>query len=178
MNNRLFNAWVREMAAGQSSRRSALHAVVGTILGILTPSQSLTAGAKRRRRKRKKKKIEKNAFGCVDVGAFCQNSDQCCSGICEGKKGKKTCQAHGVGGCQVGDDLCADTGNETCLEGGFCLRTTGNASFCGSAGDGECATCAKDVDCETQFGVGAACIVCARCFETGGTACFPVEALS
>lgn len=40
-------------------------------------------------RKKHKKKARKNAFGCVDVGKFCKNGGQCCSG----QSAKRTARA-------------------------------------------------------------------------------------
>jgi hypothetical protein len=127
-----------------------------------------------KKHKHKKKKIKRNGFGCVDVGGFCQNGGQCCSGICQGKKGKKTCQAHDEGGCQADEDFCVGVAGD-CTTGtgdsGLCSRTTGDASFCGAAGI--CTDCAKDADCLPFCGPQAACIVCAECHAQGFlTACF------
>jgi hypothetical protein len=40
--------------------------------------------AEARKKHKHKKKVKFNDLGCVDVGNFCQNDDQCCSGICTG----------------------------------------------------------------------------------------------
>jgi hypothetical protein len=127
--------------------------------------------AEGRKKRKKQRKIKRNAFGCVNVGSFCKNSGQCCSGICQGKKDKKKCQAHNVSTC-TGQDGCADEGVPcpTLEFTGSCAVTTGNASYC--AVGKECVACAKDTDCEALCGAGAACIVCADCVAAGlQTAC-------
>ena len=155
------------------SRRDVLHGFVGAGLGLGSLRLSNVAGAKKKRNK-KKKKVTRNAFGCVEVGKFCKNSGQCCSGVCQGKKGKKKCQAHDASSCVAGEDVCdglpvqctTSTGDEE----GICARTTGNASYCQR--DGACRLCTKDADCVPFCGPQAACIVCETCAPTGfGTAC-------
>lgn len=129
-------------------------------------------------RKKHKKKARKNAFGCVDVGKFCKNGGQCCSGICQGKKDKKKCKAHGESTCVAGqrESLCGGT-DVACQtpsgEQGECNTTTGNAGYC--TADGNCFACRKDADCIAQCGVDAACIPCAGCPQTGGFACVGPE---
>jgi hypothetical protein len=134
--------------------------------------------AKKRKRKKQKRKKQKplikfNDYGCVNVGAFCQNSEQCCSGICTGKQGKKRCQAHdGGSGCQAGqaEGCAAVSGNcttSTGLEGG-CDTTTGNAGYCGYGF--ACADCHKDADCQELCGLAAA--VCITCPDCDGTSTF------
>jgi hypothetical protein len=147
----------------QRTSRRALIAAPG-FLGITIPG---LAGAKEKhKRKSKKKRIRRNGFGCVNVGGFCKNSDQCCSGFCRGKKGKKKCKAHGQSTCQAGQTVedCGGVEVEcttTTGADGACTTTTGNAAYCFSRGD--CFPCAKDADCEVVCGPGAACIVCAGC---------------
>jgi hypothetical protein len=137
---------------------------------------SLADAKKKHHRKHKKhkhkKKVKRNDFGCVNVGKFCKNNGQCCSGICQGKKGKKKCKAHDESTCQPGQDVCLGIEVEcitTLGDSGACVRTTGNASYCFASGD--CFPCTRDPDCESTFGAGAACIVCAECAITGNTAC-------
>lgn len=138
-------------------------------LGLTGGGQVEDAGAKKN-----KKKVKKNGFGCVDVGKFCKNAGQCCSGICQGKKGKKKCKAHGESTCVSGQ---AETGcggtSVVCQtssgDEGQCNTTTGNAGYC--VADGLCFACKKDADCISQCGVDAACIQCADCALQGGTAC-------
>jgi hypothetical protein len=147
---------------------------------LAVPAGWLGVGEVAARKKRnKRKKLKRNSFGCVDVGQACRgNSANCCSSICEGNKPKKgnkdksRCAAHNVLDCQAGWDGCLESG-VTCGMDGICWQTTGKASFCGT-GDGECFACTKDVDCEPDFGLGAACTVCdGACAATGGLICRP-----
>jgi hypothetical protein len=125
---------------------------------------------------KKKKKVKLNAFGCVNVGNFCQNSGQCCSGICQGKKGKSKCQAHDAGvGCEAGvpEEGCGGR-DISCTTAtgiaGICELTTGNAGYC--CFGFTCFACSKDADCQAQCGPAAVCVRCAEfCPDTGGTAC-------
>jgi hypothetical protein len=110
------------------------------------------------------------------VGNFCQNSGQCCSGVCQGKKGMKKCQAHHQDICQSGDDACLDTlvlCTTSSESDGECLHTTGNAGYCSNE-EGDCFACTRDTDCVPFCGEGAAGIICdTQCNEPGqtGTAC-------
>jgi len=128
----------------------------------------------RKKKRKNKKQIKRNEFGCVNVGNFCKSDDQCCSGICAGKQGKKRCRAHDSGGCQAGQDLCggADVRCTTGTgEAGFCLRTTGNAGYCFASGRCITPSCQKDADCQEVCGLQAACIVCEGDCQSGRTVC-------
>jgi hypothetical protein len=157
MNSDRFSRLTRFVA--QRASRRGLIAALG-FAGITIPG---VAGAKRRHKKRKKKNVIFNAFGCVDVGKFCQNGTQCCSGICEGKKGKKKCRAHDASTCTDGDGCAGEfvACTPTVGDSGNCAVTTGNASYCGTIA--VCFDCTKDADCVPVCGIGAACIVCAEC---------------
>ena len=152
--------------ATPSSRRRALAGLATFGLGVGLVSHVVTAKKKRR------KKVTRNQFGCVSVGKFCNSADQCCSGICEGKKGKKKCKPHDTGGCQAGKSGCVapslpcttSSGNA-----GACFTTTGNAGYCRANNGGVCAECAKDADCQGFLGSSAACVVCTSCID--GTMC-------
>ncbi len=155
------------------SRRDVLRGLGGAglglgFVGLADPGEA----KKKRKRKKRKKKVTFNEFGCVNVGRFCKTSDHCCSGICVGKKGKKTCQAHDAGSCQgeSSEDRCLDV-EVNCVTGagidGFCVRTTGSAGYCeGTLG---CFACTKDADCIPFCGPQAACIVCTGCAADVGT---------
>jgi hypothetical protein len=85
-------------------RRSLLAAAVATAvfrMGVV----GADARKRRKPRKRKQRAAAPNAFGCIDVGDLCQNDGQCCSGICDGKKGKRTCRAHDAGTCTAGNQV-------------------------------------------------------------------------
>jgi hypothetical protein len=128
-------------------------------LGALTFPSGIDAGKKR---KKKKKKIKRNKFGCVDVGGFCKNSGQCCSGICQGTNGKKKCKSHDTGGCQSGHAIADCNGEDVpCPDGsgGSCATTTGKAAFCLNAKFNPVPPCRRDSDC-TSGDLGAACILC------------------
>ncbi|MGH2617419.1 MAG: hypothetical protein ACRDJC_19470 [Thermomicrobiales bacterium] len=127
--------------------------------------------------RKRKKKLKRNEFGCVNVGRFCKNGGQCCSGICRGKKGKKKCRGHDAGvGCQSGDQgsFCAAGTDKNCITKfnnfGTCATTTGNAGYC--YGGFDCFACSKDAECLALCGGATACIRCAvGCENEGGTAC-------
>jgi hypothetical protein len=165
------------------SRRDVLRGLVGAGLGLATWRLPAQVEAKkcigRRRRTCEKRPPVLNQYGCVDVGNPCRgNDDLCCSGICQGnkpkpgKRVKSRCLAHNVLDCPPGWDGCLESG-VTCGIDGVCWQTTGQASFCGT-GDGACFACTRDVDCEPNFGSGAACTVCdGACPETGGLVCRP-----
>lgn len=166
-----------------SSRRDLLRGLAGATLGTAAIRLPGSADAKKKQEKHKKKRKKPmlNAFGCLNVGQACGgNSDRCCSGICQGKrpkKGKKdrsTCAAHNVGVCTATQDACAG-GSLSCGANATCYRTTGNASFCGTAFGASCTACAKDTDCEGEFGPGAACLRCANCPDPG-TLCTAAQA--
>lgn len=153
------------------SRRHILRALAGLGLGLGFAGQAVHGEA--RKKKRKKTRIRRNFFGCVDVGARCENSGQCCSGICTGKKGKKICEAHGQSTCQAGHNACVAPPTATCVTEaggqGICGTTTGNAAYCALVGN--CGPCSRDADCVPFYGEGAACGYCAECFPFGGTIC-------
>jgi hypothetical protein len=151
-------------------------------LGLLAPAAVVDARKKHKHKKKQKAKF--NDFGCVDVGDFCKNDGQCCSGICEGKK----CQAHDVNGCQTGqrETFCGGGADSRCTSadgsGGFCDTTTGNAGYC--ARTVTCAVCKKDADCVPFCGPRAACLPCpgepcigfgvsTACASTAGDCNFP-----
>jgi len=148
--SRLTRAW-----RGASSRRDVVRALAGMGLGLGGVHLPDLAAA-RKKRKRRTRKAKPNAFGCLSVGKRCKNAEQCCSDICQGKKGKKTCRARGAGTCdQQGLGICA-TGDpaaalckddETCA----CFPTTAGSNFCATLIGGEdpsfCIDCAKDADC-------------------------------
>lgn len=164
----------------QSARRTALGVLGGGLTALLTRIGLDQTDAKKGKNKKKKPKL--NEFGCVNVGGTCRGKNGlCCSGICQGKKPKKgqkdksKCVAHNTGGCQPGEDACNSVDVPCGMGGpglfGLCLRTTGQAGFCG--GSTFCQDCRKDSDCEATRGPGAACVVCPGCvqFSGGITAC-------
>jgi hypothetical protein len=158
-----------------------------TLLAVTSLAVLGAAPAAEAKKKKKKKKkaasLKLNRFGCVNVGGRCQGKDSnCCSGICDGEKPKKgekdesRCKAHGQSTCESGDNevFCGAPDDIECTtsegETGFCNTTTGKAGYCNFSS--LCASCKTDKDCEDEgFGDGAACVVCAECEDTDGTAC-------
>jgi hypothetical protein len=163
------------------SRRSLAAGALATVAGLLVGPGVNTRS---KRKKRKPKKPKPNAFGCLEVGDPCKRAGQCCSGICQGRKGKKRCQAHGVGTCaQDGPDFCSALEVPFCNENDpptcVCARTTANSNFCGTPfPPTACADCQTDGDCEALgFPPGSACVpwrsgTCDLC-QTGMTCMAP-----
>lgn len=162
------------------SRRSLLAAG----LGLATQWSPATSGAKKKRKRKKHKKRKPqatpNEFGCLEVGDPCTTNDDCCSSVCEGKKGQRTCRAHDTGTCaQDEPGYCAVENPELVLcngergGGGACFRTTAGSNVC--VNRFECEDCRRDADCEALgYPSGGACIpiegelLCADgCAETG-----------
>lgn len=134
------------------SRRDILRGLAGVGLGVGALTLSATANAKKhRKRKKRNPKATPNSFGCLEVDDPCKSAEQCCSGVCEGKKGKRTCRAHGAGTCQPQPGVCTnpDPGVGTCNNNSFCYchRTTANSIYCAGQEHTECADCRKDADC-------------------------------
>jgi hypothetical protein len=182
MNATCFDAVTRSLASAPS-RRDVLRGLAGMGLGLgmaRWPSTAETKKKRTRKNKKKAKKAKRNAFGCVNVGGFCKNDEQCCSGICDGKKEERKCKAHGTGTCdQEAPGLCTAPNPALlkCNNSGdcACIRTTAGSNFCYSvrAGAGDCADCQQDADCEAlDFPLGSACAPtteggCAGLCETG-----------
>lgn len=150
-------------------RRAVSRGIAGAaIVAALAPGHPGVLSARKSKKKKQKPKV--NRFGCRNVGAACASSNQCCSGICEGRGGKtrsgkrrkKTCRAHDTGGCRLEDDSCL-VEPVPCVtsegQDGFCQVTTGNAPYC--AVSGVTFGCTRDVECVQFCGERAACGVCA-----------------
>ena len=180
------------------SRRHILRALAGMGLGLggLQLSDSADARKRHKRKKARKQRPETqsqpafNAFGCLNVGQPCRGDNAlCCSGICQGAApppgapDTSICLAHDAGVCKKGATTCEAGALVECVanESSICLRTTGNAPFCASLTldiNKYCRVCARDTDCEAEYGPGAACVVldgiCSGfCGVTGLTACLP-----
>jgi hypothetical protein len=153
------------------SRRDVLRGLIGAGLGVGAVRLPAGAAAGKTRRPH----VRRNASGCVNVGGYCRNDDQCCSGICEGRRRKRKCRAHDTGGCRAGnqpqgcngtDIVCTtSTGNPK----GVCATTTGNGGYCVYSGG--CYPCQTDADCQELCGPRGACFLCDDCPDTGGTSC-------
>jgi hypothetical protein len=175
-----FDWWTRTLT-DTASRRSVL-GLSGVALGLAATRFSGIATAKKKHKKKNPQKLTRNSFGCVDVGKACRGKDaNCCSGICQGKKSKKgqkdtsKCAAHDVEGCQANPDGSLNEAEDHCPDkpAAWCYWTTGKGSFCGFGGAGMCVVCARDTDCEADFGAGAACIITDFCPNENATACTP-----
>jgi hypothetical protein len=181
MDERRFDTITKSLGA-PGSRRVALRTAIGITVASALARLSVgrtTAKKKRRKHRKKWKKLQKNPYGCVNVGGACRGQDaNCCSGICEGKKPKKgkqdtsRCVAHNELDCPAGADLCAGNAVACGTQKTACYQTTGQASFCAFTFTGICHACTKDVECEALQGPGAACVVCVDCSATGNTGCF------
>jgi hypothetical protein len=154
MDQTRFDTWTRELAQTSPlvSRRWAMARVAGAALTGL----AVFAGIDR----------TTEAAGCKRVDEPCKRAGQCCSGICNGKRGKKKCRGHGAGTCKRNQDVCATSfpegercNNEAnCL----CLQTTSGTSFCANPGSNgvACTNCKRDADCrQLGFPEGSACVV-------------------
>jgi hypothetical protein len=175
MNATHFESPARTLTTAPSRRTVLRLTLGGTLVGLLTRLGRDDAAAKKMRKRR----LKRNSYGCVNVGNACHGKDaNCCSGICEGKKPKQgkqdksRCVNHNTADCSFGQDACLvpiDCGPQS-----TCYRTTGEGSICGVGALGQCRPCTKDADCTTEFGPGAACIICANdCPEGQETACMP-----
>jgi hypothetical protein len=147
-----FDALTRSL---RESRRSLLRGALALTAGRFGVAD---AGARNKHKhKKRRKKAKPNAFGCLSVGKSCQNADQCCSGICEGK----TCRAHDTGTCdQKRPGYCAEGNpNDASCNGGkgVCFRTTAGSNVC--INNFLCAECKRDADCVALgYPAGAACV--------------------
>jgi len=106
---------------------------------------------------------------CLREKQACKRGNQCCSGLCKGKRGKKKCRrAPGQGTCTTDRDICrVGEPRGICTKGANqcgCLITTRGTAFC--AGVGVATVCATDADCVAAFDVPN--LVCAR---TAGAEC-------
>ncbi len=172
MDHHLFDEWTRNVPVGvpprNLSRRSALKATVGVGLAAVLARLGL----------------QQAAAVCLKLDRPCRHARECCSGICTGKHGKKTCHGHGIGTCRPGQGFCqagadvACNGDESCV----CFQTTAGTTFCsgGGAAGNACADCERDADCVAQaFPPGSACVSVdvgfseelGLCPNTGGRVC-------
>jgi hypothetical protein len=160
MDSRHFEAIVRSVGTGATSRRGALRALAGAALGgVLARFGADGVGAQ---------------GACLDNGQRCGGErGTCCSGFCKRRKGtnKRFCKpAAGQGTCTVEQNACLDgstcNGDASCA----CSVTAGGQSFCG--GVGTCAACTRNAECEEVTGPGSKCIQCPGCFGVD-TACRP-----
>jgi hypothetical protein len=143
------------------ARRTLFAAAVGGAFGAVTGHRRVAAGV-----------------GCRNVGKACRRGEECCSGVCRGPKGKRSCRAHHVGTCLPGEDICREGFTAVCNDGEncYCAVTSGGAPFCGQFDVGACTACRRDADCAEQgFPAGSACVrmsgeFCPACPILGFTA--------
>lgn len=154
MDGSQFDAFIRSLTG---SRRSLLAGSLALATGWLGVSAT---EAKKKHKKRKPKKPKPNAYGCLEVADPCQNEEQCCSGICDGKKGKRKCRAHDTETCDQKRPGYCEAGNPylALCHGGLanCFRTTAGSNVCSR--NLLCADCQRDADCEALgYPPGTAC---------------------
>jgi hypothetical protein len=140
------------------SRRDLLRGLArtGLALGVLPIVDGADARKKRKKRKKRQPKATPNEYGCLEVNDPCTSQDQCCSGICEGKR----CRPHDTGTCpqDLETDICLAGTIEDALkvlcdnsQSCGCFRTTGGSHYCSdflyNEGDSRCADCQTDADC-------------------------------
>ena len=183
MDSKRFDSLARTVGR-RGSRRSAFQALAAAALTAasarvgLSEEPAVAAQLTTERR-----------FDCLAVGDSCNGNDsRCCSGRCEGQKGKKAkkgkdgrrrrgrddkskCVAHDEDICTAGQDTCSDISNGVAVPCGFrsrgaCFQTTGKAGFCGRIEGGSpprfrCENCTRDTDCQALgYGGDSACVVC------------------
>jgi hypothetical protein len=166
-----FNSLTRYLTS-HPSRRHLMRGLASLGLGLGMARLIDNAEAKKKhkhRHKNRKPKATPNEFGCLEVGDRCTSEDDCCSRVCEGKKGKRTCQAHDAGTCKQDGQLVPCNNRTDC----GCFRTTAGSDICSELfGPSECADCQRDADCEALgFPPGTACGLSPIPCESG-MACF------
>ena len=117
-----FDAWTVSVIRPHS-RRSLVHALAA----VATGSGVLWFGAE-------------DAVACKNAGAKCKKKHHCCSGVCKGTKGKKTCRCHVLGAaCPPAKSVsccgAADCGYNACVDGMTCCLSAGAVG------------CTADCDC-------------------------------
>jgi hypothetical protein len=184
MNQYRFTLLTRSLTS-VPSRRAILRGLGAAGLGLgLARVPAIVEAKKTHKHKKRKPKAKPNEFGCLNVGAACKSEAQCCSGICEGKKGRRKCVGHNASICRTDSDVCTTGVTHLCngnSASSACVLTTGQAGFCGDFTEGAdklCRDCRQDTDCQAEFGPGAACVtfggICTEfCAGTGDTACVP-----
>jgi hypothetical protein len=100
VDDRRFDALVRQLALGPASRRQALRLLAGGALAAVLTRLGL-AGVPAQECVPLKgacspasiccKGVCKNEVCCLELGTKCKRGGQCCSGVCSKKTGKCTC---------------------------------------------------------------------------------------
>lgn len=158
MDQKRFDDLTVKLTKGTCSRRATLKGLAASALGLALGAIGIgEAGA--------------THFNCRHVGKPCTRKGQCCSGICRGPSGKKTCRGHGAGTCkQQGQELICTAPDHTLSRCDNdvdcdCIRTTAGTNYCADfvcrSEDSFCSVCAaceRDADCLAQgFPEGSAC---------------------
>ncbi len=166
MNGPRFDSLVRSLHGSRRALLAGGIAVSASWLG----APAIDARNKNKKRKNDRPKPKPNEFGCLEVGDPCKSEDQCCSGVCDGKKGKRACRAHDTGTCKQDGQLVPCNNRTTC----GCFRTTAGSDICSELfGPSACAACQRDADCEALgFPAGSACGPSPIPCDTGAMACF------
>lgn len=127
MDGKRFDELMAMLTRGAGSRRGVLSGLTADLLWTV----KLGSGAR--------------AAPCKQDRRPCANGNECCSGLCRGRQGKKTCRpAPGQGTCTIKKDTCEIGGHAAaCGEGCSCfLRPTG-AAFCTDTLAFDCLPCRK-----------------------------------
>jgi hypothetical protein len=155
MDPHAFDRLARTLFAAGSRRAAlgALLAATGTALGLTRGHRVAAQGC------------SPGGECCKANGRGCHTGDNCCSGRCVRRRGKKICkQAGNQGLCEVGDDACTGTtffcGTASDSGDCVCFATTKGHSFCGNNSEiqpGNC-DCTSGKECERRLGKGAKCV--------------------
>jgi hypothetical protein len=146
MGDQRFDSLARHLASG-TSRRRALRALAAGTLGLLGGMLGNRAVAK----------------ACLREGKDCKRGSQCCSGSCQGKKGKQKCRRVPVQSiCTIKNSLCPGGAVRTeCGTGALscaCLETTQGHAFCALNQNTAQTPCTSNAECDARIGQGAACV--------------------
>jgi hypothetical protein len=172
---RVVDALARWIAEGPLSRRRVFKLADAAIIGGV-----LSAALSRFGVSPASAQEAANHFGCVHVSHRCTKSGQCCSGVCKGKEGHKTCRAHNVGTCTRDRAACTTETPSPCNPNNLktaCFVTTGNGLFCAdltpdTVPPPACEPCLRDLDCLVLgYPPGSACVVYDGEFCPPGTVC-------
>lgn len=152
MDGKHFDALVQSLVGTRRLLLAGGLALAGERIGVSV----IDAKNRKRKRKKKPKTARPNGYGCLEVNDPCKSAEECCSGVCEGKKGDRTCRAHDTGTCKQDGQLVPCNNRTNC----GCFTTTGGSDICAELfPPSECAECRRDTDCEALgFPQGSACI--------------------
>lgn len=144
MDEQRFDALARHLARG-TSRRRALGALAVGALGLFGGMLGERAGAK----------------ACLREGKDCKRGSQCCSGRCQGKKGRKKCRRVPFQSiCTRRTDSCTGAVKDCGVGAEFCVCnvTTSGAALCSQGFRCPAQPCRNNPDCVAAFGEGWFCV--------------------